>query len=95
MFYIGLLIMVWLVIGFTYGIYLVFVSDGWKDMQEIEHEYQEYYKDLEHGKDLWEAIMTKKSVFIAMCCFGGVPVLISDIKLSIIYLFNKDKDNDI
>lgn len=73
----GAILFIWMIIGFLYGVYLVFVSKAWDDMQEHK---EEIMSEMREGKELFNYIMNSRLGFIVFCTLFGIPTLIGDIK---------------
>jgi len=89
MYYIGLLLIFWMVIGALYGIYLIFVSNGYEELKEFTKKegVDKFYS--KEGFDMFSNIVNSKKLFFIFCLLMGLPILLGDIKIYATYYFHK------
>jgi len=89
MYYIGLFLTFWMIVGALYGIYLIFVSNGYEELKEFTKKegVNRFYK--KEGFHMFSNIVNSKKLFFLLCLLVGLPMFLGDVKFYISYHFRK------
>lgn len=87
MYYISLFLLGWMLVGLFYGVYIVWVSDSWKVVQEYKKRFEP-----EHGKEAYYLIFGSKKVFLVVAILLGAWLPYSHIKAWLKDIFKSKKN---
>jgi len=89
MYYIGLFLIIWMVVGALYGVYLIFISNGYEELKEFMKKdgIDRFYN--REGFNMFNNIVNSKKLFFVFCLLVGLPMFLGDIKFYIAYFLRK------
>lgn len=86
MYYLGLLMLGWLVVGFLYWIYVIYVDQDWERMQKEAKEHKHINKE---NQEVYEIIMKSKTNFLVFCVLVGAYLAAGELLFEIKFWFNE------
>lgn len=82
MYYIGLFILGWMLLGLLYWVYIIYIDQDWERMQEEA-------KSQKQDQEGYDVIMKSKKNFLVFCLLVGACLAISEILFEIKFWSNK------
>jgi len=88
MYYLGLILIGWMIVGIFYWIYMVWVTDGFVFLNENK----DVQEPIEYGaNELYYYFLDNKLNFLIACILFGTLLAIGDLRFYISYIWRKFK----